>query len=389
MSPPRTLLLLALWLLLHQAAPGEGCQSGLFTKAGDCCTTCPPGSGVLFPCGDSDTECEPCRANATFSDIHSATDKCQPCSSCQGATQSVQSACTSKRDTACRCPDGNYLHLESGACLPCQLCPKGSGAKAACTRTENTKCEECPRGFYSEVKSSVSPCLTCRSQCNEKEVEIGECTAHHDLLCMDKDVPILKRTDKDENSTLSGSPHFVPPEDNSKNIIPVYCSVLAAVVIGLIGYVAFKCWSSCKQKKLLTKTRAGEMATSGEGEKLHSDSGVFLDTHSLQEQNQLNKAKLEPKLYINLPPHKQEEVESLLADTSRGKDWQRLANLLGYEEEAIDTFSRGEDPVHTLLTDWSSKDSSTLEVLCAALVNMERADVVETLNSTTDASSVV
>ncbi|XP_072269531.1 tumor necrosis factor receptor superfamily member 16-like, partial [Pyxicephalus adspersus] len=214
------------------------------------------------------------------------------------------------------------------------------------------------------------------------------------ISSIDKDVPILKRSDgdgrKDENSTSFGSPNFIPPEDHSKNIIPVYCSILAAVVVGLIGYVAFKCYSTCKQKKLLAKARANELAASGEGEKLHSDSGVFLDTHSLQEQNPMNKAaKLEPKLYINLPPHKQEEVERLLADTSRGKDWQRLASLLGYEEDTIDAFSRGEDPVHTLLTDWSSKESSTLEVLCAALVNMERADVVENLNSTSDASSVV
>ncbi|XP_075070274.1 tumor necrosis factor receptor superfamily member 16-like [Mixophyes fleayi] len=388
MSPSATLL--TLWLLLiAQVAAEDECQSGLFTKDGACCSLCPPGFGVSVSCDVSDTQCAPCKENSTFSDVYSATDKCQLCSNCQGAMLSVESTCTSKQDTACRCPHGHYLHLNNGTCLPCQVCSKGSGAKKPCTRTENTKCEECPKGFYSEVKSSTSPCLSCRMECKETEVQISECTPHRDILCMDKDVPILKRTDKDENGTVSGSPHFIPPEDNSKNIIPVYCSILAAVVIGLIGYVAFKCWSTCKQKKLLTKTRAGELAASGEGEKLHSDSGVFLDTHSLQEQNQLNKAKLEPKLYSNLPPHKQEEVEGLLADTSRGKDWQRLASLLGYEEEAIDTFARGEDPVHTLLTDWSPKDGSTLEVLCAALVNMERADVVETLNSTSDASSVV
>ncbi|XP_075704254.1 tumor necrosis factor receptor superfamily member 16-like [Rhinoderma darwinii] len=330
--------------------------------------------------------------------------------------QSAESTCTTEQDTTCHCPDGYYLHsTDGGACLPCQVCTKGHGAKTPCSRTENSECQLCPKGFYSEVKSSVSPCLPCRTQCLETEVQIGDCTPHHDILCMSKDVPILKRKDdngtmetspvdgnkdlsilkrtdgngRKDNTTMSGYPPFTLPADNSKNIIPVYCSVLAAVVIGLIGYVAFKCWVTCKQKKLLAKQRAGELAASGEGEKLHCDSGVFLDTHSLQEQNQLNKAKLEPKLYINLPPHKQEEVERLLTDTSRGKDWQRLASLLGYEEDTIDTFGRGEDPVHTLLTDWSSKESSTLEVLCSALVNMERADVVETLNSTTDASSVV
>ncbi|XP_073407260.1 tumor necrosis factor receptor superfamily member 16-like isoform X2 [Dendrobates tinctorius] len=409
----RTLLTFSLLLISKVAA--EECPSGVHTQGGACCYLCPPGYGVSVPCLTKDTVCEPCTEGSTFSHVSSVTERCRPCSSCRGALQTLNATCTAEHDAVCHCPDGYYLHSEVGVCLACHVCSKGSGATTPCTRTENTQCNPCPQGFYSEVKSSRSPCLPCRSRCLETEVQIGDCTPHHDILCMNKDVPILKR--KDDNSTMytsvedgnkdlsilrrmdgsghidnttgSGTPQFIPPEVNSKNIIPVYCSILAAVVVGLIGYVAFKCWVTCKQKKLLAKQRAGELAASGEGEKLHSDSGVFLDTHSLQEQNQLSKAKLEPKLYINLPPHKQEEVECLLTDTSRGKDWQRLASLLGYEEDTIDSFARGEDPVHTLLTNWSSKESSTLEVLCAALVNMERADVVDTLNSTADASSVV
>ncbi|XP_068094649.1 tumor necrosis factor receptor superfamily member 16-like isoform X2 [Hyperolius riggenbachi] len=372
---------LLLLLITAKVVPSNACDSGMYTRDEKCCSMCPRGYGVSVSCGESDTQCEPC-TGSTYSDEESATEKCQPCSECRGAH------CPS-----CHCPGGHFLLSEnatSGVCHPCSVCGRGQGVLLNCTRTRNTVCQPCPPGFYSEEKNSVSPCLPCRTECKETQVQIGECTTHHDILCMDKDVPILKGEGRrDENSTDLGSPEFIPPEDSGKNIIPVYCSILAAVVVGLIAYVAFKCWTTCKQKKLLAKARAGELAASGEGEKLHSDSGVFLDTHSLQEQNQLNKAKLEPKLYVNLPPHKQEEVERLLADTSRGKDWQRLASLLGYEEDTIDAFSRGEDPVHTLLTDWSSKESSTLEVLCAALVNMERADVVENLNSANDASSVV
>ncbi|XP_053569695.1 tumor necrosis factor receptor superfamily member 16 isoform X2 [Bombina bombina] len=384
-------ILPAICLLLVSKVSADVCESGQFTKDGECCSLCPPGFGVVAPCGESDTMCERCRENSTFSEVSSSTEECQPCSSCQGPMQSMEAACTQKYDAVCHCPDGYFL--QNGSCTPCQVCSKGYGVKTPCTRTENTLCQLCPSGYYSEVKSSESPCLACRTECSETEVQIGECTPLHDILCMNKDVPILKRIDsdtrRDDNTTSSSStPEFIPPGDHNRNIIPVYCSILAAVVVGLIAYVAFKCYRSCKQKKQLAKARAGEIATSGEGEKLHSDSGVFLDTHSLQEQNQL-KVKTEPTLYINLPPHKQEEVERLLMDSSRGKDWQRLASLLGYEEDTIDTFGRGEDPVHTLLSDWSSKDSSTLEVLCAALVNMERADVVENLNSTNDASSVV
>uniref|UniRef100_A0A8C0QRF9 Tumor necrosis factor receptor member 16 transmembrane domain-containing protein n=1 Tax=Chelonoidis abingdonii TaxID=106734 RepID=A0A8C0QRF9_CHEAB len=134
------------------------------------------------------------------------------------------------------------------------------------------------------------------------------------LVCLlaDRELQILKRTEGDPrkehpkkpplsesegSASPSNSSEFLPPlPDNSKNIIPVYCSILAAVVVGLLAYVAFKCWNTCKQKKQLAKARAGELGASPEGEKLHSDSGVFLDTHSLQD--------LEPPLAPQTPhPH--------------------------------------------------------------------------------------
>lgn len=38
------------------------------------------------------------------------------------------------------------------------------------------------------------------------------------------------------------TPKFAPPppEATGRDIIPVYCSLLAAVVVGLLAYVAFK-----------------------------------------------------------------------------------------------------------------------------------------------------
>lgn len=57
-------------------------------------------------------------------------------------------------------------------------------------------------------------------------------------LLADKDLQILKRGEGDPRKELPRMPPL--PEDNSKNIIPVYCSILAAVVVGLLAYVAFK-----------------------------------------------------------------------------------------------------------------------------------------------------
>ncbi|XP_069501895.1 tumor necrosis factor receptor superfamily member 16-like [Ambystoma mexicanum] len=474
---PRRAILLPIWaLILFKVSAVDPCASGR-TSQGECCSLCPPGTGVSEPCGSSNTKCESCKRNLTFSSNSSATERCSPCSRCPANMEvlihcsgfedticrcaqgyylevveerrlclpcrtecsmdeveispctdmsnricvdkelarsgtapgcvhcsmcpdhmEVAKPCTCTEDTLCQCPNGTYLHVEDGhsQCMPCQVCPRGHGARTACSQDRDTQCEACPAGFFSEERSSQSPCLPCRSECEEGKVVLRGCTTESDLLCMGK-LRVLTEAEKDSkrasdagSSASPSSPEFIPREDNSKNIIPVYCSILGAVVVGLIAYVAFKCWSTCKQKKQLAKARAGELGSSPETEKLHSDSGVFLDTHSLQEPHQLNKGqKTEPKLYINLPPHKQEEVERLLGDLSHGKDWQRLAILLGFEEDSIDAIGRGEHPVHTLLSSWSTKEGATLEVLCAALVNMQRSDVVESLNSKAEASSVV
>lgn len=87
--------------------------------------------------------------------------------------------------------------------------------------------------------------------------------------------------------------------------------------------------------------------------------------------------------YINLPPHRQEEVEKLLAEGG-SRNWRQLATRLGYEQERVDMFGRGEDPIHTLLTDWAQQDSATLEQLSTALSNIERHDVAKALQSSPD-----
>ncbi|MGH0127028.1 UNVERIFIED_CONTAM: hypothetical protein FKN15_030294 [Acipenser sinensis] len=205
-----------------------------------------------------------------------------------------------------------------------------------------------------------------------------------------KDSPRRVDPVESETSTYPSSPDFIPQEDSGKNIIPVYCSILAAIVIGLLIYVAYKCWTSCKQKQQLAKAHASELSCSPEGEKLHCDSGVFLDTHSLQETQQLKGNKLESCLYLNVAPQRQEEIEQLLLDTSSGgKGWRHLAAQLGYEQDRVDTFGRGEDPVHTLLSDWSAQEGATVSVLYSALSRIERSEVAAALSRPAEASSVV
>uniref|UniRef100_A0A803XPH5 Death domain-containing protein n=1 Tax=Meleagris gallopavo TaxID=9103 RepID=A0A803XPH5_MELGA len=206
-----------------------------------------------------------------------------------------------------------------------------------------------------------------------------------------------RRKPPKENSTgptasATSASTFVPPlpEDVGQNIIPVYCSLLAAVVVGLLAYVAFKCWHTCRQKQQLAKARAAELGTAAEGEKLHSDSGVFLDTHSLQEPHQTGKApRLEARPYSSVPQQRREEVERLLESGGPSGDWRGLAARLGYGDEAIGTFARGQAPARTLLATWAATEGATVEALCLALAAMGRQDVAECLAGPGDASSMV
>ncbi|KAM6169484.1 death domain-containing membrane protein NRADD-like [Rhynchocyon petersi] len=185
----------------------------------------------------------------------------------------------------------------------------------------------------------------------------------------------------------TSSPFPSEPPGASGSIIPVYCALLAAVVLGLLAYVAFKCWRSRKQREQLAKARTAELGDLHRDQVL-GESTVFLDSLSSQGPT----ADLGCRLYLHLPRQQQEEVERLLEVPGEpAKGWQGLATHLGYLAEAVDTLARGQAPASTLLRDWAAREGSraTLRVLEDALVAMDREDVVQVLSPLTKGCSVV
>ncbi|KAM9807042.1 tumor necrosis factor receptor superfamily member 16 [Syngnathus typhle] len=385
-------------VILLKVIFGDACTSGQLTESGECCSVCPAGFGVAVECGKEDTKCIPC-PQGTFSSSEDLS-RCLPCSRCPSGLP-TSAPCSPDEDTQCECDVGFFYFRAYGLCAPCSKCKRGEGAEEQCGPKGDTRCRPCGPGTFSEEHTHTKPCHRC-TQCTDSEVEIRACIPNSDTLCMDKKLHIISR----ETTSLSGvenvtpggegfapvTPKYTPEDENGNNNILAYVSVLAAVVLGLLVYVAYKCWRSCKQKAALSKARAAELGASPEGEKLQSDSGVFLDSQSLQD-NQPSKgtkrdSKQDARLYVNLPPQRQEEVERLLQEGT-GRGWQHLGQALGYETEQLDLFGHGEAPAHTLLSNWAQKEGSTLGVLCSALARIERPDVVSGLNCPAQGVSVV
>ncbi|XP_076121817.1 nerve growth factor receptor b [Alosa pseudoharengus] len=319
----------------------EACKSGKLTSSGECCKQCQPGEGVLKECGKTQTECTPCLDSETFSPSWSHTERCQKCTQCTGLMR-MDTPCTDTNDATCVCKYGYYADA-LGGCTPCTVCPVGAGVLMRCEPGQDTLCEDCGGGdLYSDRDSDLEPCLPC-TICEEEEVQLQACTRTSDTVCQ-----------------------------------------------------VLLWWNSCKQNKqgagIRTGTANPSQTPSPEGEKLHSDSGISVDSQSLQEHTVV---KIDGGPCMALPLHSCEEVEKLLVrggeghDMTEETDWCSLAGLLGYEEERIATFSKEERPIHALLTDWASQDSASVDTLCTALRKINRDDIVQSLGVKPTATSAV
>uniref|UniRef100_A0A3P9IV82 Nerve growth factor receptor a (TNFR superfamily, member 16) n=1 Tax=Oryzias latipes TaxID=8090 RepID=A0A3P9IV82_ORYLA len=291
------------------------CGTDRYTKDGECCEECPPGEGVVRECGATQTVCSQCLDSETFSESYSLTEKCMPCTQCVGLMRMV-APCTDISDAKCQCDYNFYFNPLADRCERCTVCPRGQGVYSQCDHDQDTVCEDCVDETYSDQDSSVEPCLPCTICEEDLETLESECTPTTDAVCFSKSAALFVTsmpvqvtfagifnrfnktvTDLVETTTpRAGSPRFLGHGFN-ENLIPIYCSILAAVVVGLMAYIVFKRWNSCKQNKQAANNRAAtsnQMVTP-EGEKLHSDSGISVDTQSLQEQQQHGQAEVQPQ----------------------------------------------------------------------------------------------
>ncbi|XP_056101802.1 nerve growth factor receptor b isoform X2 [Rhinichthys klamathensis goyatoka] len=377
------------------------CPSGAATASGECCKQCQPGEGMKKPCGATQTECEPCLDSETFSENFSHTEKCQPCTPCSELMRMLE-PCTDANDAVCVCDYGFFFSDVTGRCEACTVCPVGKGVLMGCSFDRDTVCEECVDDTYSDQETSFDPCLPC-TQCEQPDMELESCTPFRDAVCQ-----VVSYTDKSPpnsptESVTTADPGLKRLHGLSDNLIPIYTSILAAVLLGLVAFIIFKRWNSCKQNKQGANNRAcsanPSQTPSPEGEKLHSDSGISVDSQSLQEGQgpPHTVVKIDGSSALSLPLHTREEVEKLLNCTCEGEesganeetDWCSLAGLLGYKEEHIANFKQEERPIQALLSHWASQDSANIDTLCTALKKINREDIAQSITVKPTATSTV
>ncbi|XP_058510308.1 tumor necrosis factor receptor superfamily member 16 [Solea solea] len=320
------------------------CESGQYTNNGECCMECPPGEGVVRKCGATQTVCAQCLDSETFSENYSHREECKPCTECTGLMR-LETPCTDSNDAVCVCNYNFFFNSMSGRCEPCTLCPMGEGVFSHCDHDHDTICEECIDNTFSDRESSLEPCLPCAICEEEIEIELAKCTPISDSVCHNPNLPtdVIPTSDMgpfapsfayyfppdgsdsplpggETTTSSAGSPRFLGPGFNV-NLIPIYSSILAAVVVGLVAYIVFKRWNNCKQNKQAANNRAAtnnQMVTP-EGEKLHSDSGISVDSQSLQEQQQQQQQQQQAQAEVQSQPSRSHTQEQIVVRMDGGR----------------------------------------------------------------------
>ncbi|XP_015426264.1 PREDICTED: tumor necrosis factor receptor superfamily member 16 [Myotis davidii] len=376
-------------VLVSFGSAQEACLTGLYTHSGECCKACYLGEGVARPCGANQTVCEPCL------DSHSCHIWLTTGTGQVADKQLGSGHCDHSSERLPELEKG----LEDQELGPFEwevkTDPLGTRAPGVGWGLETQITKGRAEGNGRSILSPSLPEIPGRWATRATPPEGSDSTVPS---TQEPEVPpdqdLVASTVADVVTTVMGSSQPVVTRGSNDNLIPVYCSILAAVVVGLVAYIAFKRWNSCKQNKQGANSRPVNQTPPPEGEKLHSDSGISVDSQSLHDQQPHTQTaagqalKGDGGLYSSLPPAKREEVEKLL-NGSAGDTWRHLADELGYQPEHIDSFTHEACPVRALLASWAAQDSATLDALLAALRRIQRADIVESLCSESTATSPV
>nr|XP_014344405.1 PREDICTED: tumor necrosis factor receptor superfamily member 14 isoform X2 [Latimeria chalumnae] len=155
-------VVLILWVAVCELElkVAASCALGEYwSKNGNCCPLCPPGSRVYRHCTpESTTTCIPC-TNGTYLAHPNKLLKCLRCDICDpDMGLSIDQECTYTKNTQCSCKKGYYcVGLRGNGCGACRkhtICKPGEKVKVEGSDRGDTVCERCPDGTFSETEMS-------------------------------------------------------------------------------------------------------------------------------------------------------------------------------------------------------------------------------------------
>lgn len=358
------------------------CRSGKYIEGGDCCESCPAGEGAISICsGLSNTKCEPCRENVTFSDDW-GIEPCRQCTECNTDEATVR-RCNLTHDSTCRCKVGLF-RKNGGGCSQCNVCPPGYGTIQPCTFLEDIMCERCvPLKTYSDVVTRATMCKPC-TKCGRGSYVLENCTVYSDTVCS---APPHRKLTPTPLPGATGRPYHP-----GVSIVPLYCVLLAAIVIGLLIYVLFKRWSfhQIKLRASQKMVRSNTSSTDIEKNRDNYNGSEVLTATTYTGPSSYVVATVSPStnvspstLYKELHSDRKVELEEKLLITRNSKDWRALCIQLNFTESEKEDFGKSTDghlnPVRSMLHQWQSREGTmaTVKVLSKALIDIQRRDLAD------------
>ncbi|KAL4217424.1 hypothetical protein ACF0H5_023874 [Mactra antiquata] len=373
----KCLILLLVWQTTRVA--GQNCtdnqtEVSFNETSSRCCDVCNPGYGVSTNCSaDENTQCQKCVPGITYSNSASPDEPCKMCSTCGNNTHFILHPCNETQNTICVCPSGSYYDPDADECKYCTLCDPGHGASTRCSATHNSKCLPCEINVtYSNKVDPYSPCKPC-TVCRKDEVPLRNCSVYEDTICLS--VTVGKGYHPSYN--ISTPTRYEESEDDNSNIIPVYCSVLGLVVVGLLGYVVIKHWKRMREKRRHKAPCSHEDVEYSKAS--GGDSGIFIENESPKNYTYCLNSRVR-----DLPQLKRTELEKTLS-SPQSDSWKELAKELGYSSKRLMQFEAKNNNKNTnsafkhLLHDWERRDIATVSHLIQCLRNIGREDAARLL----------
>ncbi|PIK52601.1 putative tumor necrosis factor receptor superfamily member 16 [Apostichopus japonicus] len=251
-----------------------------------------------------------------------------------------------------------------GVCSQCSVCPPGFGTIQPCTFLEDIICEECvPLKTYSDVVTRATVCKPC-TRCRRGTFIVENCTKYSDTVCSPP-----------PSSGVSLTPPSDPtghPYHPGVSIVPLYCVLLAALVVGLLIYVLFKRWSfhQIKLRASQKMVRSNTSSTDIEKNPENLNGSQVLTATTYTGPSSYVVATVSPStdvspttLYKELHSDKKVELEEkLMISRKDGRDWRALCTQLNFTNMDKEDFSKSKDghvnPVHQMFHKWQSRDEN-------------------------------